>query len=212
MPDPIKLEGDDAAVQIGDDVYTGGDIANLKAGHDANAAKKETIAQQEKDLTETKEKLTKLENKDFNFKKLRDMNDEEKGKLTEAEKALMNKQEELEENQTKFTETIVDGNKNEALAVLVGDDAEMRKKVLYNFDRIKGDAVTKEQISAKMREAHNMLGMQGSQINPINLAAGSYGDFGNISSDNKQTNVDGELAKKLGLDDDDLKNSNLKVK
>ena len=212
MTEPIKLEGDDAAVQIGETVYTSADIANLKAGHDKNVERRELIAKQEAELAETKEKLQKLENKDYNFKKLRDMNDEEKGKLSATELELKKKQEELEENQTKFQTTVIEGNKAEALAVLVGNDAEMKKKVLYNYDRIKGDAVTKEQINAKMREAHNMLGMAQSQVNPINQAVGFQGGAGGVSSGNKTDKVDADLASKLGISDEDLKNSNLSKK
>ena len=136
------------------------------------------------------------------------MNDEEKAKLSNTELELKKKQEELEDNQTKFTQSIVDGNKNEALAVLVGDDKEMKKKVLYNYDRIKGEAITKEDINNRMREAFNMLGQTANSINPINQAVNFRGG-GGVVSKNKIV-IDPTLAKNFGITDEDIKKANLK--
>lgn len=209
MSEPITLDGEDAKVQIGDETYTKEDIENLKAGHDKNAERREVLDVRDKELADTKEKLTKLENKNYNFKKLRDMNDDEKNKLSATEIELKKKQEELEENQNKFQTTVSEGNKNEAIAVLVGDDVEMKKKVLYNYDRILGDAVTKEQINTKMRDAYNMLGVANTSVNPINKAISFQGGVGGVSSANQSAKVNSELAGKLGITDEELKNSNL---
>ncbi len=209
MPDPIKIEGE-ISIDVDGQVYTKEDLENLKAGHDANADKKVKLADYEAQLVDVNEKLKKLENKAFNFKKLRDMNDEEKGKLSEAEKALMAKQEELEENQKTFQTTLEDSNKNEALAVLVGTDEEMKKKVLHNYGRIEGSAVTKDEINKKMREAVNMLGVSApSGGNPVNMAAGFHGSDGSPTGSSQPSKVDGDLAASLGITDEELKKSNL---
>lgn len=204
------MSEDKDVIEIDGVNYTGGDIENLKAGHDANIEKKELIAQKEKELESTKEKLTKLENKDFNFRKLEDMTQEQQNKLSDNEKALMKKQEELEENQTKFAETIEESNKKEALAVLAGNDEKLRKKVLYNYNRIKGEAITKEDINKKMRDAFNMLGQTDNAINPINQAV-NYQSGGSGIRDVKATKVDSELAQNFGVTDEELKNNKLKT-
>jgi len=174
-------------------------------GNPIQAFTPEEIAEKEKELETTKTELEKLKNKDFNFKKLRDMNEEEKAKLTGVELQLKQKQEELEENQKTFSQQIVDGNKNEALAVLVGDDEELRKKVLSNYDRIKGDAVTKEEINSRMREAYNMLGQFASKPNPLLQAVNFSGGAGVVKTPSKLNDDQKSLGKKLGLTDEDLK-------
>jgi len=160
-------------------------------------------------LKDTEDKLSKLENKDFNFKKLRDMKEDEKAKLTATELQLKKQQETIEENQEKFQDTIIDSYKNEALAVIAGNDKELRKKVLYNYDRIIGETITKEQINSKMREAANMLGSNAPIINPINSAMSQSGYPPVASKGDKK--VDGGLAKNLGITQEELDKKGLKT-
>jgi hypothetical protein len=101
----------------------------------------------------------------------------------------------------------VESNKNEALAVLVGNDEALRKKVLYNYDRLKGDAVTKDEINSRMRDAYNMLGQAAPQVNVLGQAVNYQG----VSSTGKKEKVDKDLASKLGLTEEDLTKHNLKI-
>jgi len=164
---------------------------------------KQALAEAQSNLESTTEKLSKLENKDFNFKKLREMSKEEKEKLTTTEMELKQKQEELEENQKSFTKNLTDSQKNEALAVLVGDDEKIRKKVLLNYDRIVGDAKTKDEVFAKMRDAYNMLGASVQSPNPVYQALGASG--GAPSASKQSAKVDSELARSLGVSSEDIK-------
>ena len=201
MPEEIELA--DGSKR---EVPTEEELQNLQAGHDANKEKKEKLAEYEKTLEETTSKLKKLENKDYNFKKLRDMSSEEKEKLSATEIELKKKQEELEESQASFQTTIVESSKNEALAVLVGDDKKIREKVLHNYDRIKGNAVTKDEINNRMRDAYNMLGVGAAKVsNPITAAAGFQGGAG-VANSSAKTKIDPELASNFGITDEDLNN------
>ena len=123
-----------------------------------------------KELEEAKIKLTKLENKDYNFRKLQDMTEEERKKLSVTELELKKQQEKLEEEQQNFRNTVVAELKDDVLYSLVGDDKALRDKILYNFDRIKGsEQVTKRsELVAMMREARDMLG--GASKNPLTAA------------------------------------------
>ena len=204
---PKEIENEDGTKET---VYGEDEVRDLKAGHDANLAKKEELAAAKKELEENKKELAKLQNKDFNFKKLRDMNEEERAKLTEAEKSLMAKSEELEENQNKFTTQLVDSYKNEAIAVHVGDDSEMKKKVLANYDRIVGSAVTKEEVYARMRDAFNMVGSGAGAPNPLATNHSIGGGFAPIpggSKGGKLSPEEKDLGKKLGLTDEEMKGS-----
>lgn len=180
---------------------------------------KDKIEEEKKSIEEkfesTKEELSKLQNKDFNFKKLRDMNEEEKAKLTEAEKKMKEQQdkldeqyEQLEKQQQQFTGQIIDSYKNEALMALVGDDEDTKKQVLQNYDRIKDEAVTKDQVYQKVREAYNMTGNSAPQFNPFQFANSGLQGTPPKGESKKGGDVDKDLASKLQISEDDLNNYN----
>uniref|UniRef100_A0A6M3IP54 Uncharacterized protein n=1 Tax=viral metagenome TaxID=1070528 RepID=A0A6M3IP54_9ZZZZ len=173
-------------------------------------ARKSQREEAKKALEQTRLKLEKLENKDFNFKRLRDMSKDEKDKLTATEMELKQKAEQLEENQYKFTEQLQNSYKNEAMAVLVGNDKDLQKKVLYNYNKLNSPDGTKEEVFSKMRDAYNMLGASNNSINPVNAAATHHGP----PSGFKQAGgtVDAGLAKNLGITEEELKKHNLKAK
>ncbi len=201
MPETIKLE--DGTEKV---VYSEEEVEELKT----KSAEAETLAEENKAISE---KLKGFENKDFNFKKLRDMNEEEKARLTETELSLKKKQEELEENQQTFTKNLVDSFKNEALAVLCGNDKTMRDKVVLNYDKIVGDAKTKEEVFEKTKNAYNMLGVGAvEEFNPFNGIRNmqSVAPIGRKMPANNEPvyaadKVDPDLARNLGIKDEDLK-------
>jgi len=154
------------------------------------------------ELAQVKESLSKLENKDLNFKRLRDMTESEKEKLTVTEMELKKRQESLEEEQKTWKEQVIESHKNDALAVLASEDEELRKKILFNYDRIKDDAVTKEQIAKKMKEAYLLSVEKHAIINPLTL--GGAGMPPKIISKEKITPELEELARKMGISKEDL--------
>lgn len=118
------------------------------------------LAEKNAELAESHKKLAGLENKDFNFKHLRDMNAEEKAKLTAQELELRQRQEKVEEetkklreNQEQFTKSTVEEYRDDAITMAVGEDEEVKKKVLYHYDRIKDEARTKTEIRKKVQDA-----------------------------------------------------------
>lgn len=163
------------------------------------------IQEKEEKLLETEEKLKKLETKDFNWNAFKNATKEEKEKmvsmLTEAEKKIIEQQEthakELEELKT---ERISDF-KNDALNVLIGDDEDLRKKILANYDRIVGEAKTKQEIQAKIKEAYNMVGAP--SFNPI-LNVANTTTMGELNRKPKETLTpeQKEFAKKFGVSDE----------
>jgi hypothetical protein len=156
-------------------------------------------------LAETTAKLTKLENKDFNFRRLENMTEEEKAKLTVTELGLKKQQEELETKQKEMESTFVGDIKGDLLSSLVGDDEELKKKVELNYSRIKESetAKTRAEIKAVLNDAYVMsVGIKGR--NPINSAINASG-----APAVKTEKLDDDVVsfgKKLGLSDEDLKN------
>lgn len=141
----------------------------VQALHD----EKEALAQE---AASVKERLSKLEAKDMNFRRLEQMTEDEKAKLSAQEMEIIKRQEALESEQRDFRNRQIDSYKNAAISALpIGDDAEMREKITKNYDRIKDEAVTPEEIARKMYEAYSMtIGTQ-NIANPLNVAMGFSG-------------------------------------
>jgi len=164
-----------------------------------------------KELETTKERLGKLENKDLNFKKLRDLTETERQELSAKDMELMKRQEKLEEDQKNFVSTQINSHMDDALAVLAGDDAKLREKTIFHYNRIKDEAVSREDVCRKMRDAYRLAkGDMSSGSDPFLGAVGySGGQAPRAKSDNKDFSSDEkDLAQRLGLSDEDLKKFN----
>ena len=77
-------------------------------------------------LAESQARITKLENKDYNFRRLEEMTEAEKEKLTTQEIILQKKAEELDATQKNFTQQMRTDLKNDAFDKYVGDDEDLK--------------------------------------------------------------------------------------
>jgi len=156
------------------------------------AVEGEDVVKVEDELIKLREENEKLRNKDMNFEKLR------KKVLTV---------EELDKKQEDFKNTIINGHLDDALAVVAGDDGELRKKILHHYDRIKGEAITKEDINKRVKEA--FLLETGGQWGGPNIFRGAigYDSGGKISHDGGGNESDSskEIRKTMGISDEDRK-------
>jgi len=170
-------------------------------------ASKEGLTAKETELSEVKEKLSKLENKDFNFKKLRDMKKEELDALTSKELELMKRQDALEEKAQELSDRVVKGAKEGAIEALAGEDEELVKKIEFHFERLGGDETTKEDVEKKVREAH-LLATSSERLkpDPINGAFAKTSS-GEVKPEDKEEMTKGvlDVAGKLGITAEDLK-------
>lgn len=164
----------------------------------------EEIKTLQEQLEETNQKLSKLEKKDFDYKRLENLTEAEKEKLSAVELELKKKAEELEDKQKQFSNTFISEVKNDLLESLVGDDEELRKKVAFNFERIKDSekAQSREEIKSLLRDAYAMS--VGSNVrNPLNIANNKVGSGDSFV--NKKIDGDlAELSKKMGISQEDL--------
>lgn len=158
-------------------------------------------ATRDAELADVKEKLSKLETKDMNFKKLRDMNKEEKENLSSQQIELMQRQEKLEEEQKSFLEKQVQSHKDEASAVLAGTDDDLRKKILFHYERIKDDAVSKDEVYKKMREAAILAKGENSGVNP--LSALNYQGAPPTGSSKVESEASREIRQHFKISDED---------
>jgi len=154
---------------------------------------------------ETKLKLEKLENKEFNFKKLRDMTEAETAKLTATELSLKKQQEELEEKQRTFESSFITDIKHDVLSNIVGDDEELKKKVELNYARLKDSesAKSRSEIEKLMKEALTLsVGIRGT--NSLNSAINKTGDAPKTQSSTKLSDEALAIGKMLGITPEDI--------
>lgn len=109
-----------------------------------------------------------------NFKKLRDMTEEEKSKLTadqisvkaQAEAAEARAQA-LEERWNNETKSRVEKAKEKSLAAFHRGDAELKKKLEENYELVKLEGTDEDTIARRAELAYNMLGTGKPRINPL---------------------------------------------
>ena len=193
----------------------GNPVENVLTTDEANKIAEDKSKTFQEELSKTKEQLAKFENKDFNFKKLRDMSKEERETLNAKEMELLKRQEAIEEQQANFTkqqketrEKELGSYKEEYLEKFAGNDEEMKKKVLFHFNRLADEAITKSDIEKKMGDAWVLAtGGRSASVNPIFSAMAKDGAIqtgGNRSAD-KLTDDQYDLLKKLKPDMSDVK-------
>lgn len=170
---------------------------------------KAMVSEKETELTTVKEKLAKLENKEFNFKRLKDMTDAEKEKLSGIELDLKQKQEKLEEDQKAFIEDQVKERKEYAFTSLAGDDKDLRAKLEFHFKRLDPDkpATTQEAIMARAREAYTLA--TGNSVQTRSQLSGAMGLQGTGMKAKAQNDITAdpeamELAAKMGVSKEDI--------
>jgi hypothetical protein len=167
----------------------------------------EAKAELQAKLDETNASLAKLQNKDFNFRKLEQMTEEEKNKLSATELSLKQQQEKLEEDQKAFITSSVSDIKTDAISRLAGDDEELKKKIEYNFARLKDadTAKSRQEISSLMQEAYTLSTGSSRMPNPINAAVNHSG-AGPAFVPGTPISADAmSVGKSLGLSEEDIK-------
>ena len=144
----INSEGNEVEVFTPEEVQAEREavLAQVKQEKDAelNAAQAE--------LQKANEKLGKFESKDLNFAKLREQKED-------AESRVDKIKQDMEASLGKFKQEILEGVSkdyyNETLGSLAGDDAELKKKIEFEYGRLNDPVNSKEDISKKLRDAYS---------------------------------------------------------
>lgn len=181
--------------------------------HETNTKKlDDTVKKLEKSVKE-KDELIDQKNRDLvgqrrEYKKLSELSEAEKAAMSEKEIELQKRQEEVDnrleemkKQQEELHQKEVEARKSAAVRKLVGEDAELQKKVLENFGRLKDvdAASTEEEITAHMTTAFNMLGEE--RPDPVRSAVSGSGDNPAAPSGTQfaETTAGKEVASALGL-------------
>ena len=173
------------------------------------AANQKQTEEFEAQKAELNEKLKKYEGKEFNFKALRDKTKEEREKfleqLDEKDKRFFLETENNSKNIDNLRGSLAEENKEVALEALCGDDEELRKKVLANFELINIETETKKEVIDKIKKAYNMS-VDVSERNPI-LSASISTNEGDITRRSKEplSHDAKEVGKLMGVSEEDIK-------
>ena len=146
-----------------EDKGAGGDAGDGATGDELTPEQITELKEKAARADEWKEKAEKLSSKDLNFKRLRNMKDEEKAELmkdaTEREKFLVNEFEAISERLDQRDNATIGATKDKVLKGLVGEDAELQKQVEAEYERLGTNVHTPEQVKTQYEEAFTLVKM-----------------------------------------------------
>lgn len=159
-----------------------------------NPDKAEDIKSLQAEINKRDEELKGLKDKDFNFANLRT---EKKALEDKLDKMTKDVDDKIGTVKKEILEGVMKDHYNDAIASLSGGDAELQKKIEFQYKRLGDSAATKEEISKKLNDAFLLAAGTkegGSQ------AVFSSGGVGRIKVENKNPLNDEqkELLKRMG--------------
>lgn len=161
----------------------------------------EEAKQLQEDLDTSKKELEGLTDKDYNFKILRDKVTGLETKLTDSQKAIEDANKKaLEGMQAPLNEA-----KDTVVASLSGTDEELKKKILFHFDRIKDETLTVEQMKKKVRDAYLLATEMSVDNSGQVISSAGAGIHIPLTPKKEMTPELKGLASKLGITDEDIK-------
>jgi septal ring factor EnvC (AmiA/AmiB activator) len=167
------------------------------------AAKAEEL---EAAVKERDEKLSKLEQKDFNWRKLETATEEEKAKMMEgfsAEKQELIQQEAERRKEISDIKQSINSEREEAiLAMIAGEDEELRNQIKETASTFIGEARTTKELADRYSNAYTLIKGAKPQVNPLNafypVSSPKEGTSGNKFGDTDEGKAN--IKKWFGID------------
>ena len=169
----VKLydENGDEVIEVED---TEGLAEKLQASAEAEEAKKK-LEELETEHNQLKEKYAGLENKDFNFRQFEKASEEEKAKLmekmTEIEKASVQKITELSAQIESGNKEAQENMKSKVIESLAAGDEELKKELEQAYEKsleFGGQPKTADDVITRMKEAYRYVKGAMPPVNPLN--------------------------------------------
>jgi len=125
------------------------------------------------DLKAREEELQKLREKDLNFKRLRNLADDEKDdlkkRMTEKERLLLSEIEDLRGDRDAEQKRIIDAAEKAALAQFAGDNEDLKASIKAQAAEFSGDMKTAEDVWNRFQKANVIVQGVQPQPNPQQL-------------------------------------------
>lgn len=176
--------------------------------------KAEKAAEFEAQIQEKEAAINKLSQKDLNFKKFKTMTEaerqEEMAGWSEEKKFYMQEIEALNDRVERQSEATIGTAKERKIKALAGEDADLRKEIEEQYERLGGEAFTPEEVSRQLDEAYVVVKHRKESSNivdPMNTFVPSTQGMGfsGKKTDFADTEDGQKLAKELGLKLDEPK-------
>jgi len=149
---------------------------------------------QEKEAME--EQLKKAQEKEFNWEKLR-KKAEKADEYTEKEKVLTEGLQDLHKKQQELETRERNSNLDLVLKNFAGNDENLKKELMMNYDRLNDPANTYSEVYDKMKNAYKMTGRTlGDNRSYNNIASGVYNQ-GNYVPQEKKSLYETDEAKRI---------------
>lgn len=178
--------------------------------------KAEKAAELEAQLQEKETAINKLSQKDLNFKKFKTMTaaeqEAEKAGWSDEKKFYMQEIEALNDRVERQAEATVGTMRERKIQALAGEDAELRKEIEDQYNRLGNEAYSPEEVSKQLDEAYVVVKHRketANNIDPMNSYVPSTQGMGfnNKKTDFADTEDGQKLAKELGLTLENPKNN-----
>jgi hypothetical protein len=197
---PILFDEDGNGIEI--------DIApdKVKETIQNSVALQTQLQEKETALNEAISKLKGFEDKDLNFKKLRDMNEVEKAKFTANELALKEQIEKSSEEIKSLKDSIKSQSIEPLLFSYVGDNAELKESVMKEYDKLDLPETSSKERQERLNRAYIIATGGAPKVDPLLSGTGFYG--GMPATPSKVEGVSDELkslGKSFGLSEEDFK-------
>lgn len=154
-------------------------------------------------LSAKEAELTRLKDKEMNF-----------GRVKEGEEAKAKEIEKLQGEISSLKNVVVGNFKNDLLKKYAGSDIELAKTIEKEYLSFNGEAVTNDEITARMEKAAKIAGVQ----EPTSFAQNAFGSMGSrgVGSLGQEPQPIAkevkEVGAKMGISEEDYKKYGNKVK
>jgi len=166
---------------------------------------KKLLDESNTEILAKEKELKGLRDKDFNFKRVKNMSVEEKAKFDEKELVLKQQIEDLQDGQDKTKNQLVENWKDKAIRSMVGSDEELKKKIIESYETLNIEANTEFEIGDKVVKAFLSTGLAPVGVsNPLTTA--SHGVSASPDTEKGiESKASKEFGNKFGLTADDKK-------
>lgn len=147
--------------------------------HEGNPVEGALAPEKAKELQETLQtkeaELEKLSSKEFNFSKFREAKEDEKKKIlegfSEKEQTMIKEIDKLRSENEGSHKKTMEAAEQSVLDSLVGDDKDLREKIIETSKTFVGEATTPDELKQRYHNAYVLLNNERPKVNSMNRFA-----------------------------------------
>lgn len=166
-----------------------------------------TLAEKESELLETQEKLQKLQDKDYNFSKVRDANKKDAAAQKKLEEDIANLRQEI----AAISKQPIEEAKTDFLNKNIGDNKELRDKFDLFYEKLGANVKSRSEAQMAMEQAFILANDGKKPDSSSRMQHTNVNDNFADLPDGSESEISKEIGKRMGLSDEDKKKYAKKV-